>query len=330
MPTAVQEAHAAHTTTGPGTVRVGDMTLGEGPPAVIGGAPGGADATSRPMGRWLSLRGHHGARDARRALTEERARWRGPLLVEPFSAADLPAIGDLADGVIVGAAWMQDFRLVRAAARLGLPMVVQRGPGATAQEWLAIVDYCAAEGNDRVVLCECGDRTRGAEHALNLGLMRAVRARSGRPVLVHLGTDAGLAGAAVAAGADGVLLAPEAGEETVAAAVEATALAAAVTVPTARRAAPRTVADARAQIDRVDAALAVLLERRAELAGVVQRLKPVGGFAGRDMERERRLVAAMARRAPRLGEARLARIMNAVIEAGLELAEQDRRRGTGR
>ncbi|WP_242659648.1 chorismate mutase [Thermostaphylospora chromogena] len=103
-----------------------------------------------------------------------------------------------------------------------------------------------------------------------------------------------------------------------------------MTVPTARRAAPRTVADARAQIDRVDAALAVLLERRAELAGVVQRLKPVGGFAGRDMERERRLVAAMARRAPRLGEARLARIMNAVIEAGLELAEQDRRRGTGR
>lgn len=237
MPTAVQEAHAAHTTTGPGTVRVGDMTLGEGPPAVIGGAPGGADATSRPMGRWLSLRGHHGARDARRALTEERARWRGPLLVEPFSAADLPAIGDLADGVIVGAAWMQDFRLVRAAARLGLPMVVQRGPGATAQEWLAIVDYCAAEGNDRVVLCECGDRTRGAEHALNLGLMRAVRARSGRPVLVHLGTDAGLAGAAVAAGADGVLLAPEAGEETVAAAVEATALAAAVTVR--RRGGPR-------------------------------------------------------------------------------------------
>src|SRR5690606_11672194 len=123
---------------------------------------------------------------------------------------------------------------------------------------------------------------------------------------------------------------PGAGGGPVAAAVEATARAAAVTVPTARWAAPRTVADARAQIDRVDAALAVLLERRAELAGVVQRLKPVGGFAGRDMERERRLVAAMARRAPRLGEARLARIMNAVIEAGLELAEQDRRRGTGR
>ncbi|WP_246517944.1 chorismate mutase [Thermocatellispora tengchongensis] len=88
---------------------------------------------------------------------------------------------------------------------------------------------------------------------------------------------------------------------------------------------PGSVAAARAEIDRVDAALATLLERRAELAGVVQRLKPVGGFAGRDMERERRLVAAMARHAPRLGEARLAAIMNAVIEAGLDLSEEERR-----
>nr|WP_239137199.1 chorismate mutase [Sphaerisporangium rufum] len=84
---------------------------------------------------------------------------------------------------------------------------------------------------------------------------------------------------------------------------------------------PATLASARGAIDRVDAALAVLLERRAALAGTVQRLKPVGGFAGRDAERERRLVAAMARRAPRLGEARLAPIMNAVIEAGLRLSE---------
>ncbi|WP_344939072.1 chorismate mutase [Sphaerisporangium flaviroseum] len=91
---------------------------------------------------------------------------------------------------------------------------------------------------------------------------------------------------------------------------------------------PGTVAAARGAIDRVDAALAVLLERRAALAGTVQRLKPVGGFAGRDMDRERRLVAAMARRAPCLGEVRLAPIMNAVIESGLHLAEE--RRGDSR
>ncbi|MBA9006482.1 MULTISPECIES: chorismate mutase [Thermomonospora] len=81
---------------------------------------------------------------------------------------------------------------------------------------------------------------------------------------------------------------------------------------------------ARAAIDEVDAALAVLLARRTELAGVVQRLKPVGGFAGRDRRRERQIVETMARRAPALGAERLARIMNAVIEAGLEAAEEAR------
>ncbi|MFC9974037.1 chorismate mutase [Spirillospora sp. NPDC127200] len=87
------------------------------------------------------------------------------------------------------------------------------------------------------------------------------------------------------------------------------------------------LAAARAAIDGIDAALAALLERRAELAGVVQRLKPVGGFAGRNPEREREIVAAMAVHAPALGPERLARIMNAVIEAGLEVSEERRRAG---
>ncbi|MBC6461557.1 chorismate mutase [Actinomadura sp. HBU206391] len=86
----------------------------------------------------------------------------------------------------------------------------------------------------------------------------------------------------------------------------------------------KSLSQIRAAIDHVDAELAVLLERRLALSGAVQRLKPVGGFAGRDREREREVVEAMAHRAPRLGPHRLARIMNAVIEAGLEVAEEER------
>ncbi|WP_433324978.1 chorismate mutase [Spirillospora sp. CA-294931] len=85
-----------------------------------------------------------------------------------------------------------------------------------------------------------------------------------------------------------------------------------------------TLSEARAAIDAIDAALAALLERRVAVAGDVQRLKPVGGFAGRDPERERQIVEAMADRAPTLGAERLARIMNAVIEAGLDVAEERR------
>ncbi|MCW2905065.1 MAG: Chorismate mutase [Streptosporangiaceae bacterium] len=84
------------------------------------------------------------------------------------------------------------------------------------------------------------------------------------------------------------------------------------------------LSEVRSAIDQLDAELARLLERRVVLAGVVQRLKSVGGFAGRDPERERQVVEGMALQAPRLGPHRLARIMNAVIEAGLEIAEEER------
>ncbi|WP_017556090.1 chorismate mutase [Nocardiopsis baichengensis] len=94
----------------------------------------------------------------------------------------------------------------------------------------------------------------------------------------------------------------------------------------ARNGSASEVQELRGRIDQVDAQLAELLERRALLAAQVQSLKPVGGFAGRDTDRERGLVAAMARRAPRLGERRISRIMRAVIEAGLDAAEQDRAR----
>ncbi|MEV4244355.1 chorismate mutase [Streptosporangium canum] len=298
-----------------GAVKLGTLTVGAGPAVVVGGP--GADA------RWVNLRDHHGRVPAAEAVAAVRAEWAGPILVEPFSTADLPEIVGSADGVVVGAAWMQDFQLVRAVARLGLPVLVQRGPAATLEEWLAIADYCVAEGNDQVVLCESGSRTHLAGVTLDLALMRAAREKSGRPVLADLGEDPALAAAAVAAGADGLLLAPGAGERAVLAAQEAVKIVGALT----RRETPDSVLAARGAVDRVDAALAVLLERRAELAGTIQRLKPVGGFAGRDMDRERRLVTEMARHAPGLGEVRLAPIMNAVIEAGLHLAEERRARG---
>lgn len=79
----------------------------------------------------------------------------------------------------------------------------------------------------------------------------------------------------------------------------------------------------RGRIDRMDAELADLLERRALVAAQVQRLKPVGYFAGRDMRRERELVERMAEHAPRLGPDRLAAIMDSVISAGLAAAQEE-------
>jgi chorismate mutase len=263
-----------------------------------------------------SLRHRHGRVEAEAELVRLRGSHTGPLLVEPFSALDLPAIAEHADGVVVGAAWMQDFQLLRAVARTGRPVVVQRAPAATLDEWLSAAEYCVAEGNHEIVLCETGSRTHLPHPTIDLSLVREAGRRW--PVLVDVSAEPALALAALSAGARGLLFGEDATAEQVA---EARAKAA-MLAPLLGDDAPATVADARTAIDRVDAALATLLERRAELADVVQRLKPVGGFAGRDMNRERQIVETMAARAPRLGADRIARIMTAVIEAGLHASEE--------
>lgn len=76
----------------------------------------------------------------------------------------------------------------------------------------------------------------------------------------------------------------------------------------------------RSRIDELDDGLARLLAERAEVTARVQRVKPVPGHAGRDVEREREIVRRMARLAPHLGEERLSRIMDAVITASLDAA----------
>ncbi|MFI7704861.1 hypothetical protein [Nonomuraea sp. NPDC049480] len=127
-------------------VAVGDLLVGDGPAVVIGGR--------------VSLRAHGGRADAYELLRDRAT------LAEPYSAADLPAVAELADAVVVGASWTGDIPLVRAAAGLGLPVVVERRAGAPMEEWLALAGYCAAEGDGRVILCDGarGGRRRRPDH----------------------------------------------------------------------------------------------------------------------------------------------------------------------
>lgn len=295
-------------------VRIGDVRIGAGAVPVLAGVGSGAAVVV------TSLRRLHGARPAVDELRRTRECVTGPLLVEPFSAADLPGITAHADGVLVGAEWMQDFQLLRAVGRLPMPVLLQRGVGATPDEWLAAADYVTAEGNAEVVLCEGGTRSSSVDHmVVDLRLVRETRARTGIPVVVDVSSDPDLAPAAVAAGADGLFLGELADVATASRLTEQ----ATVLAPLLREEEPTNLADGRAAIDRADAALATLLEQRAQVAAVIQRIKPVGGQAGRDPVRERAIVEAMARRAPRLGADRLAPVVDAVIVAGLDAAEAE-------
>jgi chorismate mutase len=293
-------------------VRIGHEVVGGTRLPVFAGPDRGAQVV-----HW-SMRSHHGAPSARTELARVRDLSASPLVVEPFSAADLEDIATYGDGILVGAAWMQDFRLLSAVGRVGLPVVVQRGNYITVDEWLSAVEYVVASGCDDVVLCETGSRTHlsTSRPTIDLALIREVRERSGRPVVVDVSHTPHLAAAAVSAGADGVFLAENAETADVDAALNATTL----LTPVVRPVNPANLSGCREAIDRVDATLATLLEYRATLAGEVQKHKPVGGHAGRDARREREIVRQMAARAPRLGADRLSAIMSVVIETGLDLA----------
>jgi chorismate mutase/GNAT superfamily N-acetyltransferase len=73
-------------------------------------------------------------------------------------------------------------------------------------------------------------------------------------------------------------------------------------------------------VDQVDAELGPLLERRSTLTAAIQRVKPVGGQAGRDPERERQIALLMAEHAPGLGAERLQRILHTIITESLDAA----------
>jgi GNAT superfamily N-acetyltransferase/chorismate mutase len=75
------------------------------------------------------------------------------------------------------------------------------------------------------------------------------------------------------------------------------------------------VAFFRSLIDAVDTELGALLNRRAALTAAVQ---PHKGSSERDPAREREIARALARRAPSLGEDRLARIIHAIITESLD------------
>jgi chorismate mutase len=113
----------------------------------------------------------------------------------------------------VGPANMQNYELLRAVGRAGKPVLLNRGPSATIDEWLWSAEYLLAEGNTQVVMCERGIRTfeQSTQNTLDISAVPVVKARSHLPVIVDPSHAAGhrslvtpLALAAQGVGADGL------------------------------------------------------------------------------------------------------------------------------
>lgn len=150
-----------------------------------------------------------------RLLAAARAATGLGIVTEAVDPRDVPSVAEHADMIQIGARNMQNYALLREAGATGKPILLKRGPGATIDEWLMSAEYIADTGNDRIVLCERGIRTfePSTRNTLDLAAVPVVKRRSRLPVIVdpsHASGDyryvAPLALAAIAAGADGVMI----------------------------------------------------------------------------------------------------------------------------
>jgi 3-deoxy-7-phosphoheptulonate synthase len=120
-----------------------------------------------------------------------------------------------ADVLQVGARNMQNYRLLEAVGRSDVPVLLKRGPAATLEELLLAAEYILDGGNRRVMLCERGIRTfeTHTRFTLPLATVPWLHARTHLPVVVdpshgtgHASLVGSMAAAAVAAGADGLII----------------------------------------------------------------------------------------------------------------------------
>lgn len=150
------------------------------------------------------------------ALLEEVGRIAGiPVMVEVVHPSDVDKAVTRADVLVVGAAQMENPALLREVGRVDRPVVIERGPMASLDEWMSAADYVLERGNHRVILCERGIRTfeRATPSTLDLAAVALLRERSHLPVLVDASQSTGsarlaslLSESAQAAGAQGFVL----------------------------------------------------------------------------------------------------------------------------
>jgi 3-deoxy-7-phosphoheptulonate synthase len=138
-----------------------------------------------------------------------------PVVTEVMDTESVDLVARYADVLQVGARNMQNFSLLRRVGRAGKPVLLKRGYAATVTELLLAAEYVLAEGNDQVILCERG--VRGFDGAtrfvLDLAAIPLVHRLSHLPIVADPSHGTGLRGqvvpmarAAVAAGADGLLI----------------------------------------------------------------------------------------------------------------------------
>lgn len=138
-----------------------------------------------------------------------------PVVTEIMDPRDLEVALDYIDVIQIGARNMQNFRLLLEVGMCNKPVLIKRGLSATIKELLMAAEYVMSKGNNQVILCERGIRTfeTATRNTLDLSAIPVLQQKTHLPVIVDPSHGVGkadlvapMAKAAVAAGADGLLI----------------------------------------------------------------------------------------------------------------------------
>ena len=198
---------------GPGSVESREQIQRSAELAVRAGAAILRGSVSKPRN---SPYGFQGLGEEGLRLLREAADANGMLVVsEVRDQTEIGLVSQYADILQVGNRNMQNFTLLRELSKLRKPVLLKRGIAATIEELLLSAEYLLAGGNYDVILCERGIRNfeTYTRHTMDISAIPVVKKLSHLPIVADPSHGTGrrdkvaaMARAAVAAGADGLLV----------------------------------------------------------------------------------------------------------------------------
>jgi 3-deoxy-7-phosphoheptulonate synthase len=138
-----------------------------------------------------------------------------PIVTEVMAPEMVPLVARYADVLQLGARNMQNFPLLHAAGASQKPVLLKRGIAATLEEFLMAAEYILSHGNRRVILCERGIRTfeTSTRNTTDINAIPVLKNHTHLPVILDPSHSTGnwqyvpaIARAAIAAGADGLII----------------------------------------------------------------------------------------------------------------------------
>jgi 3-deoxy-7-phosphoheptulonate synthase len=148
-------------------------------------------------------------------LQEVKEEFGVAVVTEVVGVPQVEKVAKVVDMLQIGARNCQNYHLLEVVAACGKPVLLKRGMASTIEEWLSAAEYLMVNGCSNVVLCERGIRTfeTATRNTLDLSAVAIAKRESHLPVVVDPSHAAGivtlvpsLARAAIAAGADGLLV----------------------------------------------------------------------------------------------------------------------------